>query len=99
MFFNKGLMQLIAHSTPSCQVITAKVSESLDHRISLYDRLMIRLHILGCKFCARYRKQLLSMHRIVEEYSQKFAETGEAELSADARQRIKEKLRRDDHLH
>jgi len=92
-------MILIVHSTPSCQIIAAKVSESLDHRISLYDRLMIRIHVMGCKLCARYRKQLLSMHKAVEEISQKYAENGEAQLSDDTRQRIKEKLRRNGRLH
>jgi len=94
MFFNKALMMLIVHSTPSCQVISAKVSEALDHKISLYDRLMIRVHIMGCHLCARYRKQLLSMHKAFEEFSQRFAENGEAQLSDGSRQRIKEQLRR-----
>ena len=35
------------------------VSESLDHKLPLAQRIGIRIHLMMCKFCSRYRKQLL----------------------------------------
>lgn len=55
----------------SCKEVTALISESLDRRLPLGQRLAVRLHLMMYRFCSRYRKQLLAVrvaiHRYVEE--------------------------------
>jgi hypothetical protein len=58
----------------------------------------VRLHLLGCALCARYEKQLLAMRKMLEAHSQEINEAlPEARLSAEARDRIKKKIK-EDHL-
>ena len=91
------MMRVMNKITPTCDVITQKISESLDHKISLRNRLKIRLHILFCKWCRRYQRQLLSIHSLFEIRLQ-----GEEEgtlpkgstLTPEARERIKQNLRK-----
>ena len=89
----KGINKL----TSPCNVITREVSESLDHKISLRNRLKIRLHLLFCKFCRRYQQQLMTMHTLFEQHLQKEKENilpkGHT-LTSEARERIKQNLRK-----
>ena len=83
-------MQLIAMATPSCEVITRKISESFDRKLSLWDRILIRMHIWSCVFCERYRQQLLAIHRLLAGLSED--ELTDIRLSGEAKKRIKETL-------
>jgi len=31
----------------------------MDHKLPLYQRMLIRMHILMCKYCSRFQRQLL----------------------------------------
>ncbi|MDP2644941.1 MAG: hypothetical protein Q8P24_08375 [Desulfobacterales bacterium] len=31
----------------------------MDHRLPLYQRMLIRMHLLMCRYCARFRRQLM----------------------------------------
>jgi hypothetical protein len=43
----------------SCKDVTKLVSESMDRSLPLGKRAGVRLHLLVCRFCERYRRQLL----------------------------------------
>jgi len=43
----------------NCQRVARLVSESMDHKLSPGRRLGMRFHLLMCRHCARYQKQLL----------------------------------------
>jgi hypothetical protein len=90
-------MRLINKLTSPCDVITKDISESMDHRISLRNRLKIRLHVMFCKFCRRYQSQLMTMHTLFEQYLQKEEENRlpkRPTLSPEARERMKQNLRK-----
>ncbi len=86
----KLLMGAISILTPSCKVITHKISESMDHPISTYEKFQIRLHTMGCKFCNRYRKQLILVHSLLENYSE--SEFIEEKLSDEVKAEINRTL-------
>ncbi len=90
----KIVMGAISAITPSCKIITHKISESMDHPISSYEKIQIRLHILGCKFCARYRKQLILVHSLLENMSETALKEEQlpAEVKADIKRTIREHL-------
>lgn len=43
----------------SCQKTSQLLSASMDHDITRFQRLSLRLHLLGCRSCARLQAQLL----------------------------------------
>lgn len=62
----------MAKLTPTCEVVTHKLSESMEHKLPLRERLQVGLHLMGCKFCTRYRDQLLAIRKILEKYGDTF---------------------------
>lgn len=86
------LMPVMEKMTPACDIISQKISRSMDEKLTLKDRLQIRIHTLGCELCSRYRNQLITMRRMIAGYSDKMAEdiseTKEG-LSGEAARRIK----------
>ena len=63
------IMPVMEKLTPSCEIISEKISQSMDHQVSLQDRIEIRIHTMGCALCERYRRQLLAMRQIVKKYA------------------------------
>ena len=80
----------------SCKEATRLVSESMDHALPLDKRIGVRIHLLMCRFCARYERQLLLIREIVRRFvaaeEEPGAPSGEI-LSEEARERIKVSLR------
>jgi predicted anti-sigma-YlaC factor YlaD len=84
-----------------CREISELVSLSLDHEPPRAERLAVTLHLLYCKACRRFRRQVLTlksaMARLASDAS--CAELAEIpHLSPDARERIKRALREGDAL-
>lgn len=77
----------------NCKEVTRMVSESLDRKLPLHQRMGIRIHLLMCKFCSRYRKQLLILRESMRRYSM-YGEESEPSLALppEARKRIKRSL-------
>ena len=75
----------------SCKDVTQLLSESMDASLPIGKRIGVRLHLLICKFCLRYKRQLL----LIRETARRLAATedvpGET-LSAEARDRIRKSL-------
>jgi len=77
----------------SCKEVTYMVSESLDRKLPLFQRMGVRMHLLMCKFCSRFRKQLLLLSKVSRLHG-----TGGAKLdpsvtlSPEARSRIKQAM-------
>ena len=46
-----------------CQDVTELISRSYDEKLPLTTRLGIRIHLLMCHLCARYKTQLDIIHR------------------------------------
>jgi len=49
----------------SCKDVTQLISESMDRPLPLRKRIGMRLHLLMCKFCSRYERQLLLIRETV----------------------------------
>jgi len=78
------------HWMYSCKEVTQMVSESLDHKLPLVQRIGIRIHLMMCKFCSRYRKQLLILREAMRLQEKYLEETKPSlTLSPEARERIK----------
>ena len=82
----------------NCKEVTRLISESLDRELPLYQRMGIRIHLLMCKFCSRYRKQLLFLRatmRLHVEHSEDMEPS--IKLPPEARERIRQSIRDSSH--
>ena len=71
------------------------VSESLDRRLPLVQRMGLRIHLLMCRFCARYKKQLLTLRKTIRLHECCGEDTiSSVSLPQETRNRIKEALNR-----
>ena len=89
------LMMVTGMITPTCEVISQKVSESLDHDIGFSDKVRIKIHHIGCEFCRRYEQQLEAVQKIMHGLAAKYEvelEEVDLHLSDEAKARIKSSL-------
>jgi len=75
----------------SCKDVTKLLSESMDRSLPLGKRVGVRFHLLICRFCARYDRQLLLIRETVRRLATTEDIPGET-LSAEARERIRKFL-------
>lgn len=77
----------------SCKEAAALISESLDRKLPLGQRMALRLHLLMCRFCSRYRAQLLTLRAAIRRYMEEVELAGSAGpffLSEESRRRIRQ---------
>ena len=78
------------HWMGNCKKVTRMVSESLDRKLPLHQRMGIRVHLFMCKFCSRYRKQLLLLREAMRLKERYVEDKGSPiTLPPEARERIK----------
>ena len=75
----------------SCKKITGMISESMDRKLPLYQRMGIRFHLMMCALCRRYQQQLLFIRSVFRPNSGTDDMDCQS-LPADARERIEKKL-------
>ena len=81
----------------SCKEITQLISEGLDRRLSFWQRVGLRLHLMMCGACTAYRRQITALNKLVSAHFGESGSAGPHLLSGEVRQRIKATLR--DHTH
>jgi hypothetical protein len=77
----------------NCREAARAQSELLDHNLPALRRLRLRLHLLLCQWCRRYGRQIRFLHEAARDESGKLSESGSRVLSAEARERIKRRLK------
>jgi hypothetical protein len=88
-----ALVQLRRALFPNCRETIHLQSQALDRPLSMIERCAIGFHLLYCKWCRRYGKQLRFLRLAVRHEECSLAPHSQATLSPEARQRIKEMLR------
>jgi len=81
----------------SCKDVTKLLSESMDRSLPLGKRIGVRLHLLICKFCARYERQLLLIRETARRLAATMGAPGESfgeTLSVEARERTRESMKK-----
>jgi len=84
-----GLVDL----SPGCKTATRLQSEALDRKLPLRQRFGLRVHLLLCKWCRRYGKQITFLRSAAHAHPDEMAEPVPQKLSDEARERIKHRLR------
>jgi hypothetical protein len=74
----------------NCREVSEKVSRSMDEPLPLSQRLGIRLHLFMCRLCARNRRQLFLLRRILRAH---IASDPAYRLSEEAKHNMVTKIR------
>jgi hypothetical protein len=91
----KALTRGMGDLSPSCKAATRLQSEALDHKLPLRQRFGLRVHLMLCKWCRRYGKQIAFLRDAAHEHPDELAEPVPQKLSNEARERIKRRLQAD----
>ena len=62
------LILFLARRLPDCKTITPTLSESIDRKLSLKGRIIVRLHLFTCEACVRYLDQIRLLHDLIHKY-------------------------------
>jgi len=89
----KALARVMAALFPNCRHASRLQSEALDHKLSILQRVGLWIHLVLCRWCRRYGKQIRFLRHAAHEHPDKLAEPARQKLPDDARERIKQKLR------
>ena len=76
----------------NCKDVTQLASESLDRKLTWMERIGLRFHLMMCKLCTRYVRQLKFMHQACSGMDQIQGKGSGDRLSEDARDRIRKQL-------
>ena len=88
----KALSRGIADLSPNCKEAVRLQSDALDQPLPFRKRIGLGIHLLLCKWCRRYGRQILLLRTACKRCSD-HEHLPPQTLSAEARQRIKDKLR------
>jgi hypothetical protein len=55
----------MGHWMFNCNEVSKKVSESMDCVLPFHQQMMIGFHLQMCKYCARFRDQLLLIRKAI----------------------------------
>ena len=83
------LANWLGRHTPSCREVVRLTSEALDRKLTLREKLQVRLHFLICFLCRRYEQQIRLLHQGLGQHPESFSECSQATLSAEEKARLK----------
>jgi hypothetical protein len=74
----------------SCKEVSELVSQSIDRRLSLGEWMQLRMHLLICDACSRFKRQAEFLHAAARNYAERGLSTARQwTLSQTARERIR----------
>jgi hypothetical protein len=89
----KTLFRGFSAISPNCKEAVRLQSEALDHQLPALERFGLRLHLVLCKWCRRYGKQIRLLREAAHEHPEELTEAAPQNLSPAARERINQSLR------
>jgi hypothetical protein len=92
----KSLTKGVGDLSPNCRQAVRLQSDALDRPLSLGQRLGLRIHLLLCKWCRRYGRQITFLRAAAQKLDEHEQACLPPPLSAAARQRIKQRLQAGD---
>jgi hypothetical protein len=92
----RRLRRWLLRALQPCRKIVPLMSESLERRLSIRERLGLRLHLLVCAWCARYLRQIEFIRWVLRAQNARLADNFIPSLALDARERIARALQNRD---
>lgn len=76
----------------NCKQTSQLVSQSLDRRLTLQERFAVKEHLLICKYCRRFSRQLMAMRVGLKRMTQSVEENTSLHMSSESKARIAKAL-------
>lgn len=76
----------------NCKQTSQLVSQSLDRRLTLQERFAVRVHLLICKYCRRFSRQLMAMRVGLQRMTQSVEENTTLHMPSESKARIAKAL-------
>lgn len=89
----KPLAKGMAALSTGCRQASRHQSEALDHRLPILQRVGLRIHLLLCKWCRRYGKQIRFLRDAAHHHPDELVEPAPQKLPDAFRERMKQRLR------
>ena len=78
-----------------CEEVSKLVSQSLDRKLPLHQRIGIRLHLMMCKLCTQNFRQLLDLRQTLNLFMKENDKIEPPEtLPSEKKEKMKEEIRR-----
>lgn len=91
----RWLKDLLIWLLPPCREMVRWTSQDLDGQLRWHQRVRMQIHLVICAMCKRYREQLIALRAALRSDPERLASSGEEQkLSPEAKQHIKEALRK-----
>jgi hypothetical protein len=88
----KSLVRGVGGLSPSCKEAVRLQSAALDRSLVTHEKFGLRVHLLLCKWCRAYGKQIKILHLAAKEQSRDDRLVSSEALPPGARERIKRTL-------
>ena len=84
----------MSHWMFNCKEVSKMVSESMDRKFPLHHRILMTVHLFMCRYCNRFKKQLLILRNAAECEDIHEEDLGRSPtLSKETHERIKQAMR------
>lgn len=90
----KGLRRWMRILSPSCQEASRLQSRALDEPLGRAENLGLRVHLVLCRWCRRYGRQLVQLREAARRHPDHPDASLPTSLPPEGAQRLKERLRR-----
>jgi hypothetical protein len=90
--FKHSVRWWLLRRLPTCKETVKVISESMERRLSLWERIKVRLHLWICLWCVWYLEQLRLMRETIRSRAAEEPNLESStlpQLSSEARERIK----------
>jgi hypothetical protein len=92
----KNVVQTFARNlgaiSPGCKEAARLQSTALDGRLTFFERLGLRFHLVLCRWCRRYGRQIMFLRSAARDHAHDDPPSPPPGLSPAARERIKRRL-------
>lgn len=76
----------------SCKQASQLISQSLDRPLTLRERFTLQLHLIVCKYCRRFSKQLQTLRVALKQMTHAIENNNTIEMPSAAKKRITDQL-------
>ncbi|MBD3219504.1 MAG: hypothetical protein GF310_14635 [candidate division Zixibacteria bacterium] len=78
----------------SCDEASRLASKSLDTKLTPGEKMRMKMHLMACRFCRSFEKQIHAIRSILRSKSKEMTEdTEEKSLSTEARERLENSIK------
>ena len=74
----------------NCEKVAQLVSESLDKKLPLYQRILLQMHLYACDTCQEFTKQIRVLHHMVHQLIHSFETDESLQLPQSVKQRYQD---------